>query len=645
MHACLLVDEILRLLTRELVVSKAKATIVSLACCSKIFEDPALDALWETQDRLLPLLKSLPGDVWEVEWGSFVSPLTTSTFPALNRLIRKSFKRIPTEEEWAHVKKYARRIRDLTVDASKDRVTSGVLLALQHHTTNEPLLPGLKTFECMEADEDFIPFIPLFFSPGIVDIGVNFVLGLPVSAVASIISRFLTSCPDLESITLNSLPRDSIITDAVSEMLLGCNQDTLKEFQVDSPLTEEARGVLYQLPKLSSLWAVVQGPTSLPPVALPNLTSIDVEHDDHLDWLRGFRGMALEKLERVYLRSESEQIGDILGAFEKAVSTSVTLSVFKFYTSRSWYPNYRALLRFTQLKKLEIEFHCDVFCTSTVDDDTIVSLARTMPKLEVLRLGGEPCGTPTGVTIKGLVALACGCLHLSKLRIHFEMRDLEQVATTTRNPSPYGNRSAVRQGDCGLKYLDVGKIPIPGGSTQRVAVILLKIFPRLLNIKYSEMWWWDVVTSMKYLEKTDTFVEGMPGGRLWTRSAFLGDPLIMQVRNTPSLHLEVTLVTPPQRPHWSDSVPDLTCLAQLFDIQHLSSGAGVSTCTGKPAGGDVDVVDDNDDIPELEGSTDKQDIDLVMQHTDCSRARAVQALKENHGDLIGASACQPSAFS
>ena len=103
-------------------------------------------------------------------------------------------------------------------------------------------------------------------------------------------------------------------------------------------------------------------------------------------------------------------------------------------------------------------------------------------------------------------------------------------------------------------------------------------------------------------------------------------------------------MTPPQRPHWSDSVPDLTCLAQLFDIQHLSSGAGVSTCTGKPAGGDVDVVDDNDDIPELEGSTDKQDIDLVMQHTDCSRARAVQALKENHGDLIGASACQPQRF-
>ena len=65
MHACLNVDEIVRLIARELVASNAKATAVALARCCKNFEDPILDTLWESQTRLLPLLKSLPEDVWD----------------------------------------------------------------------------------------------------------------------------------------------------------------------------------------------------------------------------------------------------------------------------------------------------------------------------------------------------------------------------------------------------------------------------------------------------------------------------------------------------------------------------------------------------------------------------------------------------
>jgi hypothetical protein len=85
MHVCLRVDEILRLLARELVASDANATAVALACSCKSFEDPALDALWETQYQLLPLLKSLPGDVWN-EDGYTVSVPTTRVLFSLNHL-------------------------------------------------------------------------------------------------------------------------------------------------------------------------------------------------------------------------------------------------------------------------------------------------------------------------------------------------------------------------------------------------------------------------------------------------------------------------------------------------------------------------------------------------------------------------------
>ena len=75
MHLCLNVDEILRQVAHELVASKVKATAVSLACCCKAFEDLVLSVLWGSQSRLLPLLKTLPTDVWKVEAGRFVSLL------------------------------------------------------------------------------------------------------------------------------------------------------------------------------------------------------------------------------------------------------------------------------------------------------------------------------------------------------------------------------------------------------------------------------------------------------------------------------------------------------------------------------------------------------------------------------------------
>jgi len=48
---------------------------------------------------------------------------------------------------------------------------------------------------------------------------------------------------------------------------------------VNSPLTEEARMVLYQLPKLWKLWTALQEHISLPPMSLPSLVSIVLDYD------------------------------------------------------------------------------------------------------------------------------------------------------------------------------------------------------------------------------------------------------------------------------------------------------------------------------------------------------------------------------
>ena len=62
-HRALAVDEILREVTAH-ATDVHPPTAVSLACCARSFEEPALSALWKIQDELPTLIKTLPPDSW-----------------------------------------------------------------------------------------------------------------------------------------------------------------------------------------------------------------------------------------------------------------------------------------------------------------------------------------------------------------------------------------------------------------------------------------------------------------------------------------------------------------------------------------------------------------------------------------------------
>jgi len=406
----------------------------------------------------------------------------------------------------------------LKVDASRDLLTSDVLSALQLRTGKKPLLRRLGIFECERATEAFIPFIPLLISSKTVDINIKFCANPPIVSVASTIVRLPKLCPNIRSLVLNYLPRNPVITEAVSEMLISCNRDTLQMFLATSPLTEEARGVLYQLPKLRQLRTVFQGATLLPPVTLPSLTTICVVYDHGNEWLQGFRGATLGELNAVvFSPSVSARIGNFLEEFQSVALTipaQNTLSSLVFRTSQSWNPNYSSLLVFKQLTKLEIEFSCDTGCSSRVDDDIVISLAQAMPKLEILQLGKDPCWDPSGVTLKGLVALANRCLHLSKLRVHLHVEELVEATTSTEPPLPSKHAAVVPRMDCDSMVLQVGETPIPEEEELGVALTLLHVFPQKLNIEYSNPQWEEVVETMKLFKRIGGHVDHASKARL-----------------------------------------------------------------------------------------------------------------------------------
>ena len=355
---------------------------------------------------------------------------------------------------------------------------------MQSHAPSDPLFPNLNSLELPLITKSFVSLVPLFFSSSITSIVIEF--GLPVSkaAVVPVIETLTTSCPNLQTIKLYQLPKDPMITAAVSEMLLVTNRNILQQFEVSSSLTEEASEVVYKLPNLRGLWVTVDGPGPLPTLVLPNLTTIQLDCDDDHGWLQGFSGATFGKLTSIIFNSESPSISDFLEAFKSvALTTSIpaTLSQFEFYTSRPGRPNYRSLLPFTQLEELIIEFPCGDYCPSTIDDYIITDLARAMPKLKILHLGAEPCETPAGITIKGLATLAHYSPRLFQLCVHFQAASLDPRVITM--PRKY----------CALTNLDVGDIPVSEGSVKMVAKTLLRIFPRLNKIGSTNQMWEKVV--------------------------------------------------------------------------------------------------------------------------------------------------------
>ena len=278
MHPCLRVEEIVRLVASELVASKAEETSVALACCCKNFEDPVLDSLWEIQQRLLPLLKSFPGDVWKPD-GPTVSVCQQGDFLLLTSLVRKFFKRLPTTLEWARFRKYARRMRKVHEPSPLSFLSPEVLSVLQLYLINELLFPNLKFLLLWNPNLESIPFILLFLSPRTTTISIGgFKPGIPEAMIASMIATFQAQCPNLQEIGLLSLPNDPMVITAVSGLLLTTNRNALQSFHVGCPLTQKAYDVVCKLPGLHTLAVVIERGPSLPSVVLPNLVRLLIRY-------------------------------------------------------------------------------------------------------------------------------------------------------------------------------------------------------------------------------------------------------------------------------------------------------------------------------------------------------------------------------
>ena len=185
-------DEIVRFIACELITSRAKATAAALAGCRKGFEDPVLDALWETQEELLPLLKTFPGDVWK-DGGCAVSAPTVHVFPSLNRLVLKSFKDYRRRRNGPAFRSTLEGCESSELAISKNPS----LRRCSRFYSSTPSANPYVQRPTSDSSQRFVPFIPLFLSPRTTDIIIwDFRSNLPKAMVASMITVFPALCPN-----------------------------------------------------------------------------------------------------------------------------------------------------------------------------------------------------------------------------------------------------------------------------------------------------------------------------------------------------------------------------------------------------------------------------------------------------------------
>ena len=164
---------------------------------------------------------------------------------------------------WARFRSYARRMRELRQFATPKSEAR----TLHHQRTLVPESENSRIGEWLS------PFIPLFLSPRTTSVTLGFkstpflelISDHPKAVIPSVITTLSTLCPDLQVVTLCNLPRNLMISAAVPRMFPVTNQNTPQELRVNSLLTEEANGVLYELPNLRGLGAVIEKGWPRPP--------------------------------------------------------------------------------------------------------------------------------------------------------------------------------------------------------------------------------------------------------------------------------------------------------------------------------------------------------------------------------------------
>ena len=504
MHRFWEIDEMVRLLATILKNQyTASASAVALACCSKRLEVIVLDPVWEELRGLDFLMRCLPPDTWKMQDREFVSTACSGplVFWGLALTGQQTFLRCPSNKEWTRFSRYARRIRTFhlqndALDGPGVSLAAFNILSMHPPTPDQYLLPNLRTIHWDIDLWELAPFLRLFLNPGLTTVYIEFADVYPHLYRSATVSLIPTR--NLAHLQLKYVEDDDLYLGALHDLLDEASE-TLRSVSLDGQLTVAIIEKLLQLPNLYHLDVQLPWERISPPaVVFPSLKKLDVGYEEawslpHI--LKNIPNPTLQELDAFFTGSSLEYL-QMLGSSLADANVERTLTSLKC-TSENIIPlteaGIRPLLSFGRLTTLELVVNCSGGqCGVKLDDSIITDLAKTLPQLTFLGLGGIPCDASTSeVTVASLVALSTNCVDLVFLQLHFNTRDITACGT-------HANFRA-RKFTCKLCTLSVGSQPLPSNHDDilLLASTILHIFPHVGIHPYTRGGWRQVIEGIQ----------------------------------------------------------------------------------------------------------------------------------------------------
>ncbi|KAG1858489.1 hypothetical protein F4604DRAFT_1182927 [Suillus subluteus] len=468
--------------------SFSRNTLYALALTCRTFSEQALDALWESIESIIPLMKC---------GGIIVSP---------NTALGSGDHVIPTESQLAIICRYANRVRFLKMSFHDwPHPVQSFLQTLAY--SSKVLMPNLRD---LRVTCDLVHLLRPLLGPHLQRLSINVSTAVNYRrdlyfwqriSLHMILRSLPTTCPSLESFDFHldfssrPDPWDAPLALPVSYAIK--NLRKLRTVNVPA-ITKDALTYLGGLSSFTSIKTHLPTCSDLEHVFGSSRGHILFENLESVDWkIAGWRDVEMftclwpRNIIAMSLRSEAKFNPGLLQALFDSLHTreafrnlqcirlfelspSLSTGLFQFVEIVITIDVIRPLFYLSALRVVEF----DTGSSISLNEDDLKEMAEAWPCLEVLLLN-ETYGChdpkPPGVTLAGVVRFVELCPRLTKLGINFTLNDVGKDFDFG-NLHILGSRASNT-----LEYLTLGSRAeehVWTSHYSRLNMLVKKLFPR-----------------------------------------------------------------------------------------------------------------------------------------------------------------------
>ncbi|KAJ7503284.1 hypothetical protein B0H11DRAFT_1984848, partial [Mycena galericulata] len=507
MHRALEIHDIVDLICAEVgtnslrsLEKNAMGDLSKLARTSKIFLDPSLNILWSSQDTIIPILRCMPKDLWDL-----TTTTTTLDIEETSRSDDSDTQILAPDSDsdtqtleihWERPLFYLHRVKSLVMRTQTLRQTSGIFRAFTLCLPGDYIFPNLEFLKWLPDPDSSVSLdhVRLFLTPRINNLTLA---SMTTIGDLCILSKLAVSCPSLTSLKVYIREKDlwPVAIRIISTLV--CKFTHLESLYIPG-LNETA---LAHVAQLSSLQSLSFDTDEIPVHSLrsmrasdifPSLTALTVPRMEHTTSIISALGSC--SFVELSCTSAGPQPSAISRQFYSALAkhcshsslrevsvkcNSSTSTIADLPTDQLHHYSVGIdilwpLLSFTQLVHVDLT-HPVGF---DLDDAALRDMARAWPRIKSLNLAAvPPHRIRPRATLESLRAFATHCPRLCTLELTFNATVVPKI----RLPGEKG----VSQGS--LSFLNVAASAIK--KSGRVAHFISAIFPglRVVTTLYEDL--------------------------------------------------------------------------------------------------------------------------------------------------------------